>query len=156
MPKRKKIAILGKLNTKLKAPFDDKSWEIWSMNLHKDEPLLLRVDKWFDIHIKPEKLDADVLRYQFPFEECEKLVGGKYFKCTPAYLIAYAILQKATDIALYGMKFQADHERRRGELQNVQNMIWFAKGRGINVIAPYDKLELMPEHIPEINKDFDQ
>ena len=152
----RKIAILGKLKTKFDAPFDDDSWEIWCLNKHTDEHLLKRIDKWFDIHIKPEKLDADVLRKDFPFEECEKLVGGKYFKSTPAYLIAYAILQGATDIALYGMKFYADHERRRGELENVQNMIWFAKGKGINVTAPSDFNELMPEHKPMEGKDFDQ
>ena len=84
----RKIVILGKLKTKFDAPFDDKSWEIWCLNKHQDEKLIKRVDKWFDLHIKPEKLDADVLRKDFPFEECEKLVGGKYFNNTPAYLIA--------------------------------------------------------------------
>ena len=36
----KKIAILGKLETKYYAPFDDPEWEIWSMNKHIDEQFI--------------------------------------------------------------------------------------------------------------------
>ena len=39
-----------------------------------------------------------------------------------------AILQGATDIALYGMRFTIDHERRRRELENVRQWIFFALG----------------------------
>ena len=50
-------ARLGKLETNYEAPFDDPSWEIWSMNKHADEQFIPRVDKWFDIHIEPQKKD---------------------------------------------------------------------------------------------------
>lgn len=152
----KKIAILGKLFTKYSAPFDDPSWEIWSMNLHEDANMLPRVDKWFDIHKNPANKNADVLLKDFPVDECVKLIGGKYYKTTAAWLIAYAILQGATDIALYGMKFWADHERRRNELENVRQMIFFAKGRGINITAPEDEEELFPEIEEREGKDFDE
>ena len=33
----KKVAILGKLPTKFKAPFDDKKWDIWTLNYHNEE-----------------------------------------------------------------------------------------------------------------------
>ena len=152
----KKIAILGKLETKYEAPFDDKSWEIWSMNKHTDEALIPRVDKWFDIHIHPAKKDADVLRADFPFDECHKLAGGNYFYTVASYLIAYAILQGATEIALYGMRFTMDHDRRKRELYNVRQWIFFALGRGIKVTIPCDKEYLLPEHRLSEGEDYDQ
>jgi len=154
--KEKKIAILGKLFTKFNAPFDDPEWEIWSMNLHDDANVIPRVDKWFDIHKIPNNLNADIFEKDFPKDECIKLVGGNYFNCTAAWLIAYAILQGATEIALYGMRFWTDHERRRREKECVLNMIFFAKGRGIKVTAPVDKEELMPECYIREGMDFDQ
>ena len=37
------------------------------------------------------------------------------------------------------MRFNADHEtRRNGEYQNVRELIFFAKGKGINITAPAD------------------
>ena len=153
---KKKIAILGKLETKYEAPFDDESWEIWSMNKHWDEDLIPRVDKWFDIHMNPQKEDADVLRDDFPFEECHELAGGNYFNNITSYLIAYAILQGATDIALYGMRFPIDHERRQRELYNVRHWIFFALGRGIKVLIPCDKEYLLPEYVLGEGVDYDQ
>lgn len=152
----RKIAILGKLETKYEAPFYDPSWEIWSMNKHFDEELIPRVDKWFDIHIHPAKPDADVLRDDFPFAECHKLAGGRYFCTIASYLIAYAILQGATEIALYGMRFTLDHDRRARELHNVRQWIFFALGRGIKVSIPFDKEYLLPEMTPPEGGDYDQ
>lgn len=156
----KKICILGKLETKFQAPFDDPKWEIWTMNKHSDGALLPRVDKWFDIHTHTDTStynhNADIKYEDFPFKECHKLVGGKYFNNTVSYLIAYAILQGATHIALYGMRFTADHERRRKELYNTRQMIFFAKGKGIEVTMPADKLFLLPECWVEEGRDFDQ
>lgn len=152
----RKIAILGKLETKYRAPFNDTSWEIWSMNKHRDEEFIPRVDKWFDIHIKPDKPDADILRDTFPFEECHKLAGGNYFNNITSYMIAYAILQGVTEIALYGMRFIIDHDRRRAELENVRQWIFFALGRGIKVSIPCDKEYLLPEHKIKEGMDYDQ
>lgn len=156
----KKICILGKLATKFRAPFEDESWEIWSMNKHEDGALLPRIDVWYDLHKDKEARtynpNADIKREDFPFEECHKLVGGQFFNNTVSYLIAYAIIKGATDIALYGMRFHRDHERRRGEFHNVRELIFFAKGRGINVTAPADGEVMLAEYIPIGGKDFDQ
>jgi hypothetical protein len=58
-------------------------------------------------------------------------------------LIAYAILQGYKEIALYGMRFDAEHEaRRNGEYQNVRELLFFAKGRGVKVTAPADRTML--------------
>ena len=83
----KKIAILGKLQSKYKAPFDDNSWEIWSMNLHNDAKFIPRVDKWFDLHKKPDNINADYLLSNFDFDACRTLIGGNYFNNNKNYII---------------------------------------------------------------------
>ena len=134
-----KLAILGKLPTKHRAPFNDKNWDIWAFNIHSD--MLPRVTKWFDIHANGANPNADITRANFPFKECEELVGGQYFNNSVSYLIAYAILQGYKEIALYGMRFDAAHEtRRNGEYQNVRELMFFAKGRGIKVTSPFDTM----------------
>lgn len=138
----KKVAILGKVKTKFKAPFSDKSWDIWSMNIHSDAAKLPRVDLWFDIHSVKPNPDADIKRKDFPIEEAEDLVRGKYFNNSVSYMIAYAILKGYEEIALYGMRFKDDKASRRSEYQNVRELIFFAKGRGIKVTAPADKIML--------------
>ena len=138
----KKVAILGKVKTKFKAPFDDKSYDIWSMNIHSDAAKLPRVDLWFDIHANKPNPKADIKRENYPFKEAEKLMGGQYFNNTVSYMIAYAILKGYQEIALYGMKFTDDKASRRSEYQNVRELIFFAKGKGIKVTAPVDKIML--------------
>ena len=153
----KHIAILGKLPTKYYAPFEDSDVEIWSMNKHYDEEMLPRIDKWFDLHINPEKENADYTINNFPFEECHKLMGRR-FCTTSTYLIAFAILQGATKISLYGMQFSPDgNYRRERELHNVREWICYCLGKGIEVeICNEDKEYLFPEHIVAENEDFDQ
>lgn len=154
----KHIQILGKLQTKFLADFDDKESEIWSMNLHDDEFLLPRVDVWFDLHTKPQKSKANYTKKNFPFEKCHELVKGKRFCTTAAYLIAYAIIKGAEKISLYGMRFIGDgNPRRQRELHNVREMLFFCIGKGIEVyICPEDVRYLFPEYNIDENADFDQ
>lgn len=135
---RSKVAILGKLETKHLAPFKNKNWDIWTLNFHNDE--LPRVDLWFDIHAHNFNPRADITRANYPFKAAEKLAGGQYFNNSVSYMIAYAILKGYKEIALYGMKFKSDNEHRKCEYQNVREWIFFAKGRGIKVTAPYDRV----------------
>ena len=138
-----KVAILGKLQTKFNAPFNNPEWDIWAFNYHKEQ--LPRVTTWFDIHAHNPNPEADITRVNFPFKECEQLVGGQYFNNSASYLIAYAILKGYKTINLYGMKFIFDSERRNLERQNVRELIFFARGRGIDISAPYDA-ELLREY----------
>lgn len=138
-----KVAILGKLPTKFNAPFEDKEWDIWTLNKHIDCEKLPRVDLWFDIHSRGVYEKANITRGNYPFNEAEKLVGGQYFNNSISYMIAYAILKGYKEIALYGMNFNSEHEHRRdGEWQNVRELIFYAKGKGIKVIAPCDRVML--------------
>ena len=139
----KKVAILGKLPTKFEAPFDKKDWDIWTLNKHIDCEKLPRVDLWFDIHSRGIYEKANITRENYPFKEAEELLGGQYFNNSISYMIAYAILKGYKEIALYGMKFSAVKESKRdGEYQNVRELIFFARGRGIKVTAPVDEVML--------------
>ena len=147
----KKVAILGKLNTKYKAPFEDKSWEIWGLNKRPFEELP-RVDLWFDLHFKPFSQGQDFTRDNFPFEEIDEMLGGHYFNNTVSYLMAYAIYKGYDEIALYGMAFNNAAEIKIGQYGNVRELIFFAKGRGIKVIAPADPV--MVKEYPQYTKEY--
>ena len=133
----KKLAILGKLETKFNAPFNDFNYDIWAFNYHNEK--LPRVSLWFDIHKNNPNPIANIYRKDFPFEKVEKLLGGKYFNNTASYLIAYAILKGYKVIELYGMRFDSTSEKRKLEYNNVRELIFFAKGKGVNISAPYDE-----------------
>ena len=60
-------------------------------------------------------------------------------------MAAFAILEGYTEIELYGMRFDAESEIRKQEYHNVRELIFFAKGRGIKISCPVDKL-LMREY----------
>ena len=131
-----KLAILGKLATKFKAPFDDPNYDIWVFNYHKIMPP--RYNLWFDLHsINPNPI-ADITRNNFPFSEITNLMGGNYINNSASYLIAYAILKGYKEIELYGMRFESPDEIRRQEYHNVRELIFFAKGKGIKISAPFD------------------
>lgn len=137
-----KVAILGKLPTKFDAPFNDSTWDIWAYNYHADEYRIPRVTTWFDLHKNNPNPKASITRDNFPFLACEQLVGGSYFNNTAPYLIAYAVLKRYKEIALYGMRFMADQEERTAQRQNVRELIFFARGRKIKVTVPSDPIIL--------------
>ena len=154
----KEICIIGKLETKYQAPFDNPNVEIWSMNSHFDEVFIPRVDKWFDIHEEPTRENSDYTKDNFPFDQCHELVHGKRFCSTMAYMIAFAILQGADKISIYGAKFTDDgNPRRQRELHNVREMLFFSLGRNIEIEVCEDDVEdLFPEYKTVEGQDFDQ
>lgn len=59
-PKRKKVAIVGfASSSRMKAPFEDPEFEIWSVN--QCYRFLPRADRWFEIHNRP-MFEADIVR----------------------------------------------------------------------------------------------
>lgn len=131
-----KVAILGKLVSKYNAPFEDMSYDIWTCNYNEPLP---RVDHIFDIHSHGANPKATINRSNFPFTQCERLVGGQYFNNTFSYMIAFAVLLQYKEIELYGVRLYDDHEIREHQRQNVRELIFFARGRGIKVTAPADE-----------------
>jgi len=148
----KKVAILGKLNTKFKAPFESPDWDIWGINKREWENPTHRVDLWFDLHFEPFSKGQDFTRDNFPFEEIENMIGGHYFNNTVSYVIAYAILKGYKEIALFGMRFETPAERKIKQYENVRELIFFAKGKGIKITAPYD--EVMTAEYPQYTKEY--
>ena len=145
-----KVAILGKLSSKFNAPFNDKSWQIWLSNWHKDYNYLPRYDLWFDMHnqnttrfqkklLKIIPAEKFITQKNYPYSDAINLVGGTksntYLNNVTAYMVAYAILKGATDIALYGVLFDKKDEIRNEERNCVRELLFFAKGRGINVTS---------------------
>lgn len=154
----KEICIMGKLESKYQSPFNNSDVEIWSMNSHFDEVFIPRVDKWFDIHEQPTRENADYTKDNFPFEQCHELVNGKRFCSTMAYMIAFAVLQGADKISIYGARFTDDgNPRRQRELHNVREMLFFCMGKGIEIeICEDDVEDLFPEYKTVEGQDFDQ
>ena len=131
-----KVAILGKLISKYNAPFEDMSYDIWTCNYNEPLP---RVDHIFDIHVSGANPKATITRSNYPFKEAETLVSGNYYNNTFSYMIAFAVLLQYKEIELYGVRLYDDHEIREHQRQNVRELIFFARGRGIKVTAPADE-----------------
>ena len=132
-----KVAILGKLVSKYNAPFEDMSYDIWTLNYHQEE--LPRVTLWFDLHTKNPNPRANITRANYPFKEAETLVSGNYYNNTFSYMIAYAILKGYKEIEIYGCRFLHDQEIREQQRASVRELVMFARGRGIKVSAPADE-----------------
>ena len=139
-----KVAILGKLPSKYQAPFADTTWQIWGCNVHKDFSNIPKFDLWFDLHANPPSYDIDkdklITSDLYPLNEAIELLGGCYFNNSISYMIAYAILQGASEISLYGVRLDTGEEIRGKQLNNVRELLFFAKGRGIKVYSYEDNI----------------
>lgn len=158
-----KVAIVcGAPSSEFLAPFDDKDWEIWVLGnrLHRFIEKALRVTKVFEVHNNLTE-HGDVKKYieyllshnlptivgetwpqhigdteVYPYKDVEKIYGHLYLTSSPAYMIAYAILQGATEIGLYGVDLSISDHEYFWQRPCVEAWIGFAKGRGIKVTIP--------------------
>jgi hypothetical protein len=140
-----KLAIVGGGSTRLNAPFEDKTFDIWSTFSVGQE--LPRVDACFEIHdgvYSPEKLQALGCKIymkevtipngeRFPIEELEKNYG-KRFNGTVVMILAYAIMRGYEEIWLYGVDFSADAEYSRRNM--FYWMMGFATAVGAKIVIP--------------------
>lgn len=157
-----KVAIVcGAPSSEFLAPFTDKSWEIWVLGNRVQRYLDKRVTRIFEIHDHlPEQADPHkyasyllslgvpvivgekfpVQLHQmlafFPYDKAEELYGSTYLTSSPAYMIAYAILNGATEIGLYGVDLSISDHEYFWQRPCVEAWIGFAKGRGIKVTIP--------------------
>lgn len=167
----RKIAILGSHTASLKhCPWWDTSWELWghaaSRSWYKCE-----LDRYFDLHNKAcwTKNGKDQSKYQdwlktntvpiymqdkhtevpasvrYPKEEILLEYGGirRYFKNQVAWMIALAMKEGATHIALYGINYghQSEYETQRG---SAEYWLGRAEQAGIAIILP-DECTLLAE-----------
>ena len=139
-----KVAIIGKLPSKWEAFKLDESWSIYGCNVHHDMNKIPRFDLWFDIHSNPSKYniqsDKLITKNNYPLNEAISLVGGRFFNNSISYMIAYAILQGATHISLYGVRLSNSEEIRTKQRECVDRLLFFAKGRGIEVYSIEDTI----------------
>lgn len=156
-----KIAIVcGSPASEMLAPFDDKEWEIWVLGNRLNKFDGKRVTRVFEIHddlsehgdpmkyamwlhnqdyplIVGEKFpieDPDIT--VFPFAEAKELYGSDYLTSSSAYMMAYAILQGATEIAIYGVDMATDDFEYFWQRPCMEAWVGFARGKGIKVTIP--------------------
>lgn len=156
-----KIAIVGGHPRTIDlAPYDDPEWEIWvhgnQMNKHEGR----RVTRIFEIHDDLTE-HGDSQKYAewlvwkgipmvvgkefpvtgnlvevFPFDQANAFMG-EHLTSTPAYMMAYALLQpNVTEIAIYGVDMAVDDHEYFYQRPSMYAWIGYALGRGIKVSIP--------------------
>ena len=157
-----KIAVVGSAAHCVKAPFDDESWEIWGCNNGE----LPRWARWFDLHddatidshpghrqrlyenakTKPVYMQEAyageaVLRY--PIEAMTRKYGTWFFSSSISYMLAAAIEEGATEIAVYGVDLAADGEYQH-QRPGCRFFIQYALLKGIKVTGPAEAEVFVP------------
>ena len=170
----KKIAIVGSaLSTKNDAPFNDKSWQIYSLNYITG---IQRFDLWFDIH-NIKKMWRDHPYWHFLVENQDKLIiaepieelpnasiypqkeimaeFGDFFTNTISWMIAFAIHKNVEELAFYGVDMANDTEYAY-QKPSVLYLLGIATGKGIKINIP-EKSRIFEGTIFDFNhKQLDQ
>lgn len=174
----RKIAILGRApSTVMQAPFDDPTWEIWSLGnaivlegdtgAQKGVPQFPRWDVWFELHDLDAKREGWSKEYWdwlgqdhgkpiwisqphahmphariYPWQQVFAKFG-RYFNNSISELMALALLEGATELALYGVDMaQSDAALHDGNPEyqhqrpSCEHMVGFARGMGVPVFIP--------------------
>lgn len=92
--------------------------------------------------IAPYPYEEIPLSEGFPLEKCVKEFGLPYFNNTIAYMIAYALLEGAEEINMYGVN-QAGSAEYIFEKGSVEYWLGIAVGRGVKVTINGPKSELL-------------
>lgn len=163
-----KVAIVGKAPSSFAdAPYGDDSWEVWTLSnnaqlgeakrwsrhfeIHplknfSDDPS--RSDYWKWLRSEPEgarpiytqgQATAVPASVAFPIEACVERFGS-YFNNTVSYLIAFAIMEDAKEIGIYGVDMAVGGHDPNAEYSHqrpsCEYMIGLARGLGIKVYVP--------------------
>ncbi len=151
-----RVAIVGGApSSEMLAPFQDQTWQTWVLGnrCHKYP----RFDRVFEIHDDRSEHDAgydarlmglgvpvyvgekfpdgpNVVRYDL--EATRHFFGRLYLTSTPAYMLAQAILDGASEIALYGCDMAVDDAEYFWQRSCVEAWVGVAIGLGIRVTIP--------------------
>jgi hypothetical protein len=152
-----KVAIVAGSASRDRAPYKDKTWELWGLN---EMTYPGRIDVYWEMHpmsVQSDK-DLDWLRkcrtpvyvldkadaalhgvqnpIEYPYDEIVKQSWAiKYFTCSMAYQIAFAIHKGYKAIALYGLRMDMGSPRERTiESACIQYWLGIAVGKGIEVV----------------------
>ena len=162
-----KIALLGTApSSKLLAPFNDPSWEIWAVGpANMDLP---RFDVFFEIHGMDTELRdpkyADFVKWlkqqpkvymqearpdeypgsvKYPFDEMREKFGRFFWTSSLSYMLALAIDKKPEAIGLFGVDMSA-HEEYGYQRPGCHYFIHEAEKAGIDLVVPFESDILFP------------
>ncbi len=163
-----KVALVGTApSSRMMAPYNDPTWTIWGCS-PGNMGVLPRVDAWFEIHgnlLWPEHKHygepyLNWLKQQtfpiymqnqelvpnaipLPYREIVKEFGPYFFTSSFAWMMAFAIMQGAKEVALYGIDMASRDEYI---LQRPGAYYFFEEGkkRGIKMQAPYESDIMQP------------
>jgi len=165
-----RVAIVGGSPlTRDLAPYDDSEWQIWVLGNQIDRYADKKADLVFEIHENlqehgdPENYLEFVSAYGaplvvsgayskwgevYPYEAVNELMGGEYLTSSPAYMIGYAILKGAREIAIYGVEMSIDDHEYFKQRPAMYAWIGYCKGLGIKITIP-EKSGLFKENYCE-------
>lgn len=160
----RKVAIVGGGPTRLRAPFRDRSWDIWAFSSRRTR--YPRISRWFEIHhmtdlrqqLASKKRGRRTFRGYMRFMrrlKCpvymakthtripnsvefpkDKLVTefGRCFTSTAAFLVALAIQEGYNVIGLWGVDVKGAKYRRQRPA--LRYLLSLARRRGIRIYLP--------------------
>lgn len=157
-----KVALIGTApSSRMLAPFNDPSWKIWACS-PGNMNTLPRVDVWFELHsnllwpehesygrpyiewLKQQKFpiwmqDQSLVpnAQVFPKNELVEEFGDDFFTSSFAWMMALAMKQGATEIALYGIDMASRDEYIR-QRPGFFFFRYLCQQRGIKVSAPHE------------------
>ncbi len=168
-PARKKIAICGTApSSRMDAPYDDESWEIWTLGCNVELPK--RITKIFELHTQFVLEEAGSWKGLFPYLEKagenvilghpnpllpnatpfpkDELVEkfGKYFTSSIAWMIGYAILQNPDVIGLWGIDMMGDEEYGN-QRPCCEYLLGIARGMNIQLLVADESPVLRSERL---------
>lgn len=158
-----KVAIIGKApSSRDLAPYQDESWEIWTLSDLVPRRQVPRWDRHFEIHplswfehrgddyfswlcsvpadaqpIYMHQADPRIPAAKpFPLHEILRAFGPyQYFTNTVSWMTAFAILEGAKQIGIFGVDM-AQEKEYKAQRPSCEWLIGWAQGAGIDVIIP--------------------
>lgn len=155
-----KVAIVGfSETTRMRAPYDDASWEIWTVN--DAWTWIPRADRWFEPHARwiyewfPRRPQGHVARLamfggpiymtdpderipnsrRYPIEAVVADIGRPYLTSSIAYALALAIHEGADEIGVWGVDMAGGTEYA-AQRPCCEWLLGLAAGRGIRLTIP--------------------
>ncbi len=164
---RRKIAIIGKApSSRDLAPYDDESWEIWTLSDLVPKGQAKRWSRHFEIHPIQWIKDREDGYYTWLTEQkagerpiylrelCPEIPAGvlypinlitttfrSYFTNSVSYMLAMAVFEKPETIGVWGVDMAQSKEYQR-QRPSCEYFIGMAEGAGIEVILP-DECDLL-------------
>jgi len=163
-----KVALVGTApSSRMLAPYADPSWTIWGCS-PGNMGVLPRIDAWFEIHgnlLWPEHKHygepyINWLKQQtfpiymqnqelvpnaipLPYRDIVKEFGPYFFTSSFAWMMAFAMMKGAKEVALYGIDMASRDEYI---LQRPGAYYFFEEGkkRGVKMQAPYESDIMQP------------